>query len=199
MRGSDPSRRPIASVIRVPPRGACPYRTDDCIFHPMAAGTPRRGALTTRCATGPTGTAFAVALTVQPADAEGIPSADEIAARERFVEEWRARGTTICVPRNRRPKRCCIATFATARRFHCSTAPATNGSRSRRVSRVSGVLRARRADRRWQAAMVDRGEALDAALTKLGRLQSARVDDWHDEQPGRIPYQVGAVRSRSST
>jgi glycogen debranching enzyme len=42
----------------------------------------------------------------------------------------------------------------------------------------------------WQAAMVDRGEALDAALTKLGRMQSDRVDDWHDEQPGRIPYQV---------
>ena len=42
----------------------------------------------------------------------------------------------------------------------------------------------------WQAAMVDRGEALDAALTKLGRMQSDRVDDWRDEQPGRIPYQV---------
>ena len=42
----------------------------------------------------------------------------------------------------------------------------------------------------WQAAMIDRGQALDAALTKLGRMQSDRVDDWHDEQPGRIPYQV---------
>jgi glycogen debranching enzyme len=42
----------------------------------------------------------------------------------------------------------------------------------------------------WQAAMVDRGQALDAALTKLGRMQSDRLDDWHDEQPGRIPYQV---------
>jgi glycogen debranching enzyme len=42
----------------------------------------------------------------------------------------------------------------------------------------------------WQAAALDCGEALDAALTRLGRLQSARFDDWHDEQPGRIPYQV---------
>ena len=42
----------------------------------------------------------------------------------------------------------------------------------------------------WQAAMIDRGQALDAALTKLGRMQSNRVDDWHDEEPGRIPYQV---------
>ena len=42
----------------------------------------------------------------------------------------------------------------------------------------------------WQAGMLDGGESLDAALTKLGRLQSARFDDWRDEEPGRIPYQV---------
>jgi glycogen debranching enzyme len=42
----------------------------------------------------------------------------------------------------------------------------------------------------WQAAMLDRGELLDASLTKLGRMQSDRVDDWRDEEPGRIPYQV---------
>ena len=42
----------------------------------------------------------------------------------------------------------------------------------------------------WQAATLDRGDALEAALTRLGRLQSDRVDDWRDEQPGRIPYQV---------
>lgn len=42
----------------------------------------------------------------------------------------------------------------------------------------------------WQAACLDRGQSLDAALTRLGRLQSDRVDDWRDEEPGRIPYQV---------
>jgi glycogen debranching enzyme len=42
----------------------------------------------------------------------------------------------------------------------------------------------------WQAAMFDRGEMLDAALSRLGRLQSDRVFDWRDEEPGRIPYQV---------
>src|SRR5207248_5028067 len=42
----------------------------------------------------------------------------------------------------------------------------------------------------WQAAWVDRGQTLDASLTRLGRLQSDRVDDWRDEEPGRIPYQV---------
>ena len=42
----------------------------------------------------------------------------------------------------------------------------------------------------WQAGYLDRGETLSAALIKLGRLQSNRFDDWRDEQPGRIPYQV---------
>jgi glycogen debranching enzyme len=42
----------------------------------------------------------------------------------------------------------------------------------------------------WQAAMLDQGELTESALTRIGRLQSDRVDDWHDEQPGRIPYQV---------
>lgn len=42
----------------------------------------------------------------------------------------------------------------------------------------------------WQAGYLDRGEMLSAALVKLGRLQSDRVDEWRDEQPGRIPYQV---------
>src|SRR5688500_3200569 len=42
----------------------------------------------------------------------------------------------------------------------------------------------------WQAAYLDRGASLDASLTRLGRMQSDRVYDWRDEEPGRIPYQV---------
>lgn len=42
----------------------------------------------------------------------------------------------------------------------------------------------------WQAGYVDRGASLDAALTRLGRLQTSRDADWRDEEPGRIPYQV---------
>jgi len=37
---------------------------------------------------------------------------------------------------------------------------------------------------------VDQGASLDASLTRLSRLQSARMEDWRDEEPGRIPYQV---------
>ena len=42
----------------------------------------------------------------------------------------------------------------------------------------------------WQAAMLDRGAILDASLTRLGRMQSTRIDDWRDEEPGRTPFQV---------
>jgi glycogen debranching enzyme len=42
----------------------------------------------------------------------------------------------------------------------------------------------------WQAGMVDQGESLSAALVRLGRMQSTRFDEWHDEEPGRIPYQM---------
>ena len=42
----------------------------------------------------------------------------------------------------------------------------------------------------WQAGMLDSGAMLDAALSRLGRLQTDRVFEWRDEEPGRIPYQV---------
>jgi glycogen debranching enzyme len=42
----------------------------------------------------------------------------------------------------------------------------------------------------WQAGMLDCGAMVDAALSRLGRLQTDRVFEWRDEEPGRIPYQV---------
>jgi glycogen debranching enzyme len=42
----------------------------------------------------------------------------------------------------------------------------------------------------WQAAFLDQGQSLDASLTRLGRLQGGRFDDWRDEEPGRILQQV---------
>ena len=38
----------------------------------------------------------------------------------------------------------------------------------------------------WQAASLDRGEQLDATLTRLARFQGSAVDPTRDEQPGRI-------------
>jgi glycogen debranching enzyme len=44
----------------------------------------------------------------------------------------------------------------------------------------------------WQAAMLDQGAVLEASLVRLGRMQSNRVYEWRDEEPGRVPYQVRA-------
>jgi glycogen debranching enzyme len=42
----------------------------------------------------------------------------------------------------------------------------------------------------WQAGMIDQGQSLSAALVRLGRMQSDRFDEWRDEEPGRVPYQM---------
>lgn len=42
----------------------------------------------------------------------------------------------------------------------------------------------------WQSAMFDRGDQVRATLAKLRRLQGTTVDDWRDEQPGRIVQQA---------
>jgi glycogen debranching enzyme/short-subunit dehydrogenase len=42
----------------------------------------------------------------------------------------------------------------------------------------------------WQSSMLDRGAFIDASLFRVGALQSHRVFDFTDEEPGRIPYQV---------
>ena len=42
----------------------------------------------------------------------------------------------------------------------------------------------------WQATFLDCGSCVAATLNRLGRMQSDRFDDWHDEEPGRIPFQV---------
>jgi glycogen debranching enzyme len=41
----------------------------------------------------------------------------------------------------------------------------------------------------WQAGMLDAGAMLDAALTRLGRMQADGDDEWRDAEPGRLPYQ----------
>jgi glycogen debranching enzyme len=42
----------------------------------------------------------------------------------------------------------------------------------------------------WHASLLDRGAVLEAALSRLGRMQTVRDCAWTDEEPGRIPFQV---------
>ena len=134
---------------------------------------------------------FDLALDVQPADAEGIPSAEELAAREQFVDAWRARATTISVPANTLAEAVLNNNIRDAASF-----PMLDGPRDEWLAMQAGVplypafFGRDAVTAGWQMALIDRGEGLEAALTKLGRHQSSRIDDWRDEEPGRIPYQM---------
>jgi glycogen debranching enzyme len=130
-------------------------------------------------------------FTVQPSDAEGVPSAAELAERERFVDDWRLRSTRLSTPQNPLFEAALAGNIRDVASF-----PMLEGPRDEWLAMQAGVplypafFGRDAVTAGWQAAMVDRGACLDAALTKLGRHQSARFDDWRDEEPGRIPYQM---------
>lgn len=42
----------------------------------------------------------------------------------------------------------------------------------------------------WMMAMFDGGQSIDHTLSRLGKLQGTKVDDYRDEQPGRIVQQA---------
>jgi glycogen debranching enzyme len=42
----------------------------------------------------------------------------------------------------------------------------------------------------WQATVFDGGQLIRSSLARLRRLQGSRVDDWRDEEPGRIVQQA---------
>jgi len=130
-------------------------------------------------------------LRVVPRDVDGGFSPEDAEARERLAARWRADFTRFATPRGGDVEQILesnvrdLASFAhlegqkdewLALQAGMPLYPAFFG----RDSLTAG----------WQAAYVDRGASLDATLTRLGRMQSDRFDDWRDEQPGRIPYQV---------
>jgi glycogen debranching enzyme len=131
-----------------------------------------------------------IGFSANPRRAIGGPILDA-ADRTDLLERWRRGFTRIRSPRNTRAE--CIIED-NVRDF--ASFPLLEGRPDEWLTLQAGVplypsLFGRDAiTAGWQAGCVDRGESLDAALTTLGRMQSDRLDDWRDEQPGRIPYQV---------
>src|SRR5207249_1012960 len=129
-------------------------------------------------------------LRVDASEADGTPLADDVEERERFVREWRERFAHINA-RDCAPERTVAANVRDFASF-----PMLEGPRDEWLALQAGMPLYPALFGRdtltagWQAAWLDRGESLDASLTRLARLQTDRVDDWHDEQPGRIPYPV---------
>jgi glycogen debranching enzyme len=115
----------------------------------------------------------------------------EVREREDVVRRWRESFARVEVPGNR------VAEETLTRNARdIASFPLLTGTRDEWLALQAGVplypafFGRDAVTAGWQAGCLDRGQALDAALTRLGRLQSDRVDDWRDAEPGRIPYQV---------
>ena len=128
---------------------------------------------------------------VEPRDLSSPLTEADLSAREALWRAWSDRLARVDTPGNTLAEAILRANVRDLASY-----PLLQGERDEWLSMQAGVplypaLFGRDAfTAGWQAAMLDRGEFLDAALCRLGRLQSNRIDDWHDEQPGRIPYQV---------
>jgi glycogen debranching enzyme len=111
--------------------------------------------------------------------------------REAALRAWRDRFASVEVPGNRLFERVLSGNIRDFASF-----PLLQGERDEWLTMQAGMplypafFGRDAVTAGWQSGLVDGGEALAAALTRLTRLQSNRFDDWRDEQPGRIPYQV---------
>ncbi|HJU65811.1 MAG TPA: glycogen debranching N-terminal domain-containing protein [Gemmatimonadaceae bacterium] len=132
-----------------------------------------------------------VTLRVLPIDFERALAADDVDRREQCHADWREQMARVSAPRN------LLAEEIIARNVRDMASFAMlEGEPDEWLTLQAGVPLYPALFGRdtltagWQAAFLDRGASLDASLARLGRLQSSRVYEWRDEEPGRIPYQV---------
>jgi glycogen debranching enzyme len=127
----------------------------------------------------------------EPSDTHGETPFTDPESRERHLREWRDGLTRVTVPSNRLAERILSANVRDFASF-----PLAEGEQDEWLTLQAGMPLYPALFGRdtltagWQAAYLDRGQSLDASLTRLGRMQSGRVYNWRDEEPGRIPYQV---------
>ncbi len=130
-------------------------------------------------------------LRVSAIDRDALLSDDDAAQRQARLDQWRASFTGVASPGNRVFE----AVLANNVRDFASF-PLLDGQSDEWLALQAGMplypaLFGRDAvTAGWQAGYVDCGASLDAALTRLGRMQSDRDNEWRDEEPGRIPYQI---------
>ncbi len=135
--------------------------------------------------------AVVLGLQVEASDTNGEAAFNDAAARERHLRTWQERLTRVAIPPNRLAERILHGNVRDFASFPLLEGPPDEWLTLQAGMPLYPALFGRDTlTAGWQAAFLDRGDSLDASLTRLGRLQSDRVYDWRDEEPGRIPYQV---------
>ncbi len=135
--------------------------------------------------------AVVIGLQVDPSASDGAEPFADAAAREQRLDTWQEQLARITVPPNLVAERILAANIRDFASF-----PLLEGVPDEWLTLQAGMPLYPALFGRdtltagWQAAFLDCGESLDASLTRLGRMQSDRVYEWRDEEPGRIPYQV---------
>lgn len=130
-------------------------------------------------------------IRVEPSAADGAPLTSDGDARESAARDWVARFASVSAPSNGIADRIIADNIADFASF-----PLLEGRQDEWLALQAGIPLYPALFGRdtltagWQAAWVDQGASLDASLTRLSRLQTARTSEWRDEEPGRIPYQV---------
>jgi len=116
---------------------------------------------------------------------------EDVAARQAALAQWRASFSRIEIPGNTLAEQIVSNNVRDFASF-----PLLDGDRPEWLAMQAGMplypafFGRDAVTAGWQAAMVDQGQSLSAALVRLGRMQSDRFDEWRDEEPGRIPYQM---------
>ena len=132
-----------------------------------------------------------VVLRVTPVDYVDVYTDADVAQREGAWSEWADRLLRVSVPGNADAQQTIAANIR-----DIASCALLQGDRDEWLAPQAGMplypaLFGRDAFTvGFQAAIIDGGELATASLTRLGRMQSDRVNDWRDEEPGRIPYQV---------
>ena len=132
-----------------------------------------------------------LALRVVPVPALGRIGEEDTRQRETVLRKWREGFARVDVPGNRLFEQVLSNNVRDIASF-----PLLDGAADEWLAMQAGMplypafFGRDAVTAGWQAGYLDRGEMLSASLIKLARLQSDRFDEWRDEQPGRIPYQV---------
>ena len=130
-------------------------------------------------------------LIVRPEDGDDAPDDYDTERRIAHVAQWRSHTATVDTPRDTS-----IADTLTQAADDLGSFALLEGKPDEWLAVQAGIplypaLFGRDAiTAGWQAAMLDRGDQLDATLTRLGRLQGDREDPARDEEPGRIIQQA---------